>query len=47
VFYGTDYEKANQAEKREQKFDTKHPWLGRDERPRSPLIDLSKQFGIH
>ncbi len=46
VFYGADYEKANQAHQREQKFDTAHPYLGRDERPRAPWIDLGKQLGI-
>jgi hypothetical protein len=46
VFYGTDYEKANQAA-RERKFDEKHPWLGHDERARSPLFDLGKLLGAH
>jgi hypothetical protein len=27
IFYGTDYDKADQAAARERKFDSKHPWM--------------------
>jgi hypothetical protein len=42
VFYGTNYDKADQAREREQRFNTHRPWLGRDDEPRKPLINLGK-----
>ena len=46
VFYGDDYDKANQALKRERKIEEKRPWEGPVEHAKKPLIDLGQTFGL-
>jgi N12 class adenine-specific DNA methylase len=47
VFYGTDYDKANQAIARERKIESKHPWEGAPRHPEKPLMDLGHALGLN